>query len=140
AVVGFVATALWVPLLGFLGGPATVKRKTVFGKDVSFYLLALPWYDAVVSAVITVLVATMALWAVTGLGFYPSSGRPWHHPAYSLRWGSTRSPRVIDTVDADSWAIGEMIWEKWLRQGLVLAMLLCFASAASRFLGRYHLI
>jgi uncharacterized membrane protein (UPF0182 family) len=33
-----------------------------------------------------------------------------------------------------------MIWGRWIRQGLALGALLCLASAASRLLGRYHLI
>src|SRR5271165_4233699 len=49
ALVGFGATTLWTPLLGFLGANATGTSDPVFGKDISFYLLVLPWYDAVVS-------------------------------------------------------------------------------------------
>jgi uncharacterized protein len=140
AVVAFSATMLWIPLLGFLGATATGTSDPVFGKDVSFYLLALPWYDAVVGIVITVLVVTIALWALIGLGSYPSAGRPWDHPAYYLGSGNSRSLRVIEAVDAESSAQSEAIWQGWLRQGLVLGMLLCVTSGASRFLGRYHLI
>lgn len=140
ALVGFGATTLWIPLLGFLGSSATEASDPVFGKDISFYLLVLPWYDAVVAIVITVLVMTIALWALIGLAFYPSSGRPWHQPAYRLGWGTRRSLRVIDSDDADSWPESEMIWRGWLRQGLVLATLLCITMGVSRFLGRYHLI
>jgi uncharacterized membrane protein (UPF0182 family) len=140
ALVAFGATTLWIPLLGFLGATSTGTSDPVFGKDISFYLLALPWYDAVVSIVITVLVITIALWALIGLGFYPSSGRPWNHPAYRLRWGNHRSLRVIDAMDANSLAQSEMIWRGWLRRGVVLAMLLCVAMGGARFLGRYHLV
>jgi len=140
ALVGFGATTLWIPLLGFLGASATGASDPVFGKDISFYLLALPWYDAVVSIVTTVLIMTIALWALIGLAFYPSSGRPWHRPAYRLGWDTRPSLRVIDSDDADSWPESEMIWRRWLRQGLVLATLLCLTMGVSRFLGRYHLI
>jgi len=140
ALVGFGATTLWIPLLGFLGASATGASDPVFGKDISFYLLALPWYDAVVSIVTTVLIMTIALWALIGLAFYPSSGRPWHRPAYRLGWDTRPSLRVIDSDDADSWPESEMIWRRWLRQGLVLATLLCITMGVSRFLGRYHLI
>ena len=146
AVIAFSATTLWIPLLGFLGATATGTSDPVFGKDVSFYLLALPWYDALVIIVITVLVITIALWAFIGLMFYPNSGRPWDHLAdylgpgsrgspwdHDFEPGSTRSLRVKGAIDA-------IIWEGWLRQGLVLGMLLCLSSGASRFLGRYHLI
>ena len=140
ALVGFGATTLWIPLLGFLGASATGASDPVFGKDISFYLLALPWYDAVVSIVTTVLIMTIALWALIGLAFYPSSGRPWHRPAYRLGWDTRPSLRVIDSDDADSWPESEMIRRRWLRQGLVLATLLCIMMGVSRFLGRYHLI
>jgi len=140
ALVGFGATTLWIPLLGFLGASATGASDPVFGKDISFYLLALPWYDAVVSIVTTVLIMTIALWALIGLAFYPSSGRPWHRPAYRLGWDTRPSLRVIDSDDADSWPESEMIRRRWLRQGLVLATLLCLTMGVSRFLGRYHLI
>ena len=140
ALVGFGATTLWIPLLGFLGASATGASDPVFGKDISFYLLALPWYDAVVSIVTTVLIMTIALWALIGLAFYPSSGRPWHRPAYRLGWDTRPSLRVIDSDDADSWPESEMIRRRWLRQGLVLATLLCITMGVSRFLGRYHLI
>ena len=140
ALVGFGATTLWIPLLGFLGASATGASDPVFGKDISFYLLALPWYDAVVSIVTTVLIMTIALWALIGLAFYPSSGRPWHRPAYRLGWETRPSLRVIDSDDAESWPESEMIRRRWLRQGLVLATLLCITMGVSRFLGRYHLI
>jgi len=140
ALVGFGARTLWISLLGFLGATATGSNDPVFGKDISFYLLALPWYDAVVSIVITVLVITIVLWALLGLGCYPASGRPWNQPAYRLGWGTRRSLRVIDAVNADSWTESEMIWKAWLRQGMVLAMLFCAVMGVARFLGRYHLV
>jgi uncharacterized membrane protein (UPF0182 family) len=133
ALLGLGATVLWVPLLGYLGGTSAGIADPVFGKDLSFYLLALPWYDAVVGIVVTVLVVTIALWAVIGVGFYPSSGRPWYQPAF-------RRLQVVDAVDAESWAQSETVWRRWLRQGLVLAALFCVAMGTARFLGRYHLI
>ena len=130
-----------MPLLGFLGATASGTSDPIFGKDVSFYLLALPWYDAVVGLIITILVITIAFWAVIGLGLYPRSGRPWDLLAdYHLRSGSVQSLRVIDADDAVSRAQSAVIWQRWLRQGLVLGMLLCLSSGASRFLDRYHLI
>jgi len=140
ALVGFGATTLWIPLLGFLGASVTGTSDPVFGKDISFYLLVLPWYDAVVSIVTTVLVITIALWALIGLGFYPASGRPWHQPAYRLGWSGRRSLRVIDAVDAGSWTETEAIWRGWLRQGMALTALFCVTMGAARFLGRYHLV
>jgi hypothetical protein len=113
SLLGVGATVLWVPLLGYLGETSAGITDPAFGKDLSFYLLALPWYDAVVNIVITVLVVTIGLWAVIGLGFHPSSGRPWNQLAF-------RRLRVVDAVDAESWAQSETVWQQWLRQGLVL--------------------
>ena len=100
AVVAFSATTLWVPLLGFLGATATGTSDPVFGNDISFYLLALPWYDDLVDIVMTVLVITIALWAVIGLGLYPRSGRPWDHFADYLGNAVRKSLRMIGAVDA----------------------------------------
>jgi len=140
ALVGFVATTLWVPLLGFLGATGTGAVDPVFGKDISFYLLVLPWYDAVVAIVITALVMTIALWALIGLAFYPSTGRPWHQQRYRIGSRPRRSLRVIEPDDAESWPESEIIWREWLRQGLVLAAFFCVAMGVARFLGRYHLV
>lgn len=102
--------------------------------------MLLPWYDGLVSLAITILVITLALWALIGLAPYPNSGRPWNHPAYLLGWGSSRPLRVIDAADADSWTQSEVVWNQWLRQGLVLGMLFCALMGVGRFLGRYHLV
>jgi uncharacterized membrane protein (UPF0182 family) len=140
AVIAFGATTLWLPLIGFLGATATGTSDPVFGKDISFYLLALPWYDDVVSVVTTVLVITIALWAVIGPGLYPRSGRPWDRLSYYFGPRRAEPLRVIGDVDKRSRAQSEMIWERWLRQGLMLGALLCLSWGVSRFLGRYHLI
>lgn len=100
----------------------------------------MPWYYAVVHLVIAVLVSTIALWAAIGFGCYPSSGRPWTAGAFGLRGRNRRSLRVIDPVDIESWAQSEAVWERWLRQGLVVAELFCLAMGVARFLGRYQLI
>jgi uncharacterized membrane protein (UPF0182 family) len=140
ALVGIGATTLWIPLLGYFGATASGTSDPVFSKDISFYLLVLPWYDAVVAIMITVLVMTITLWALMGFAFYPNSGRPWHQPAYRLGSSTRRSLRVIESDDADSWPQNELIWRGWLRQGVALAMLLCISMGISRFLGRYHLV
>jgi uncharacterized protein len=140
AVVAFSVTTFGIPLLGFLGATATGTKDPVFGMDVSFYLLALPWFDGVVSLVIIVLVITIALWTLIGLTFYPSSGRPWNLLTYDHGPGDGHSLRVIDAVGADSLARNKMIWDRWLRQGLVLGMLLGLSSGVDRFLSRYHLV
>ena len=138
SVVAFSATTLWRPLLGFLGATATGASDPVFGRDISFYLLALPWYDDLVGIVMIVLSVTIALWAAFGLGLYPRAGRPWEHFADYLTQRSRPSLRMIGGVDARTQS--EVIWGRWIRQGLVLGALLCFASGAARLLDRYHLV
>jgi len=140
AVVGLSATTLWVPLLGFLGATATGASDPVFAKDISFYLLALPWYDDVTGMVTTVLALTIALWAAIGLGLYPRSGRLRDHFNDYLAQRNTQLLRMIGAIDPDARTQSGMIWGRWISQGLVLAALLCFASGVSRFLDRYHLI
>ena len=140
AVVALSATTLWLPLLGFLGATATGTSDPVFGNDISFYLLALPWYDDVVSVVTTVLVITIALWAVIGPGLYPRSGRPWDRLTEYFGPRGAEPLRVVGTVDSRSRTQSDMIWKRWLRQGLILGALLCLSWGVSRFLDRYHLI
>jgi uncharacterized protein len=140
AVVGLGSTTLWVPLLGFLGATTSGTSDPVFAKDISFYLLALPWYDDVTGIVTTVLALTIALWAAVGLGLYPRSGRLRDHFNDYLAQRNTQLLRMIGAVDPDARTQSGMIWGRWIRQGLVLAALLCFASGVSRFLGRYYLI
>ena len=139
-VVGLSATTLWVPLLGFLGATATGTSDPVFSKDISFYLLVLPWYDDLLNIVMTVLVITIALWAVIGLGLYPRSGRALDHFNDYLKQPGTQVLRMIGAVEADAPAQCGTIWGRWIRKGLVLGALLCFASGVSRFLDRYYLI
>jgi uncharacterized membrane protein (UPF0182 family) len=136
AFVGLGTTPGWILLMGFLGAAPSGTRDPVFGRDLSFYLLALPWYDAVVATVTVVLVAAIAAWAVVALAFYPRSGRPWQQSV----WAHSRRLRLVEADQTEWPAPGAQIWEDWLRQGLALAMLFCLAMAVARLLGRYHLV
>jgi len=140
AVIGLSAATLWISLLGFLGATAAGTSDPVFGRDISFYLLALPWYVDLLGTVTTVLMITIVLWAAVGLWLYPHRGRPWEHFGDYLRSHNTQFLRSIGAVDADTRTHEEMIWERWIRQGLVLGALFCFVSGVSRFLDRYYLI
>src|SRR5208337_2437502 len=62
AMIGFLATPLWVPLMRFLGATPAGVVDPVFGRDLSFYLLALPLYDDIVEIVILILCLVIALW------------------------------------------------------------------------------
>ena len=140
AMVAFGATALWTPLMGFLGATPSGMTDPVFGKDLSFYLLGLPLYEEAVYLAIWILVLTMAASAGIGFLLYPRPGQPWrYHSQY---------PMPIDVGSADHGKDGEVhflaiprnIWDSWLRQGLALGALLCLCFALGRFLDRYHLI
>ncbi|HLX15001.1 MAG TPA: UPF0182 family protein [Bradyrhizobium sp.] len=140
AIVAVSATALWISLLGFLGATATGTTDPVFGKDISFFLLALPLYNNLLDIVLTVLAITIVLWAAIGLWLYPSAGRPWEHFGDYLRSQNTHFLHLMGAADADAQARSGMIWGRWMGQGLALAALLCLASGVSRFLDRYYLV
>jgi hypothetical protein len=113
--VGLSETINWISLMGFLGAAPSGTRDPVFGKDLSFYLLALPWYEAVVGTLITVLLITIAVWGFCGLAFFPKSGRPWHQSGF--RFGSAHRPplRLVAADATDPPTPAEQIWEDWLR-------------------------
>ena len=134
ALIGFFATPLWIPLMRFLGATATGVVDPVFGRDLSFYLLALPLYDDVVDIVIGVLCLAIALWL--GIGPAARSGTA----AFVKRLAPGRTPdhygSVVLLSPGPSWADGA----GWIRQGMILGALLCVALGISRFLARYHLV
>ena len=138
------ATRLWTPLIGFLGATPSGITDPVFGRDLSFYLLRLPVYEAALRLMMTLLVITIVGWAVIGAVSYLR--QPLRPP---MPWGARR-PRLAlvdagpaDTVEAvmsKALAAGDAAWNSWLPRGLVLGALFCLGCAALRFLGRYHLI
>ncbi len=132
AMAGFLATSLWIPLMRFLGATPAGVVDPVFGRDLSFYLLALPLYDDIVEITIGILCVVIALWAA--LGMVARSGTA----AFAYRrdpFGASY-PRQSVAVLSPSRAV----WVSWLRQGMVLGALLCVAFGASQFLARYHLV
>ncbi len=143
AIVGLIAAEWWTSLLAFLGATQAGVVDPVFGRDVSFYLLALPFYDGVLGFVTTVLVLTLMAWAMIGLSCYPWATRVWrgseptiesdHAPALML-------PALMLPDIALPFPFARLVWDGWLRQGAVLALLFCLAAAAGRFLARYHLV
>ena len=118
-VVGYLATPLWIPTMRFVGAIPAGTVDPVFGKDLSFYLLALPLYDDIVDFAIAILCLTIALWVVLGMAI--------DRAATALAARPSHSQTLADAA-------------AWLRQGIVLVALLCLAFGASRFLGRYHLL
>jgi uncharacterized membrane protein (UPF0182 family) len=125
SLIGYLATPLWVPLLRFLGMTTAGDADPIFGKDVSFYLLALPFYDDVLDIAIAILLLTIAFWF---------AGRLFMHRATVLIHGlSGGGALALLPQSKKAQAI-------WLRQGIILGALLCLAFAASRFLARFHLV
>jgi uncharacterized protein len=78
--IGFLTTALWIPLMRFLGAPATGVADPVFTKDLSFYLLDLPLYDDIVDIGIAVLCLTIVLWLVVGVAVRRGATTLVHRP------------------------------------------------------------
>jgi uncharacterized membrane protein (UPF0182 family) len=140
AVVAFGATSLWTPLMIFLGAAPSGVTDPVFGKDLSFYLLALPFYEGVSYLVIKILVVTIVAWAGIGFLFYPRLGRPWWYRSQYPTLVEHRSPSGKETDDAHFFAGRGIAWEGWLRQAMVLGVLFCLSFGLTRFFGRYHLI
>ncbi len=136
AVVAFETTSLWTPLLAFLGATPSGVNDPVFGKDLSFYLLALPLYEGVIYLAITILVLTIAAWALIGFLFYPRPGQPWRY--------HSRYPALIDDDEegagAHLVALRQAAWGGWLRQGMALGALFCLCAGLALFFERYHLV
>src|SRR6266566_1410872 len=130
--VGFLATPLWVPLIRFFGATTADVADPVFSKDLSFYLLILPFYDDIVELVITILCLKVVLWAIIGFAVRRGATalvyRPHPGGAFHANWNAA-------VLSAQNWDP-----QAWLRQGLALGALLCLALGASRFLARYHLV
>jgi hypothetical protein len=130
--VGFLATSLWIPLMRFLGATTADVADPVFGKDLSFYLLALPFYDDVVDVIITILFLTVVLWAVIGFALRRAAGVLIYRPHSGQVLHLNRNAIFASAQNWDH--------QLWLRQGLALAALLCLAMGANRLLARYHLV
>ncbi len=133
AVVAFLAMPYWVAVMRYLGATAAGSADPVFGKDLSFYLLALPLYDEIVSFLIALLVITIAIWAISGLVAYQRR----QDFLKLLHESGAFHAKVYSGHDL---AADEGVWARWTSQGIVLAMMLCIVLGVSRFLGRYHLV
>ena len=125
---------LWSPLTAYLGATASGVVDPVFGKDVSFYLLILPFYEAVVGLATTLVVIAVAAWAFIGLLLYGPSLQLGRREIL-LQTRSDSLQRMFATRQlAPPPALGA-----WLRQGMALGALFCLCRALAWFLDRYHL-
>jgi len=102
ALVGFLGTPLWIPLMRFLGAISAGVVDPVFGRDLSFYLLVLPFYDDIVEIVIAILCVVIALWVGVGMAARSGSGRAWFSaPSCASRWGRVGSWPAITSLWPD---------------------------------------
>jgi uncharacterized protein len=140
ALVAWGATGLWIPLLAFLGATPSGTSDPVFGRDLSFYLLELPFYSRVVDLCYLVLGVTIAAWFVAGrlLNLQPPSPRTDIVAAGSGRRRSDE--RAILVINSNPLRFLGPYSVRWLRQGAMLAMLFSLVAVAGRVLGRYHLV
>jgi uncharacterized protein len=145
ALVASDAMDLWTPLTAFLGATPSGVTDPVFGKDLSFYLLELPFYESAVRLVMTLLVITLFAWAAVGIPLYL---RPLLRPTMEMPWGNRR-PRLalVEDIAPDSGPVDVKLiaarhaaWDHWLVQGFALGALFCAGCAVLRFFGRYHLV
>ena len=145
ALVGLGAITLWQPLAGFLGATRSGISDPVFGLDLSFYLLALPVYDAGARLFMTLLVITIVGWVVIGvvsyrrlpLSFLTLRGGP--HPRFTVV--DADASDTVEAVMSKALAAAQATaWNTWLPQGLILAALFCLGCASLDLLARYRLI
>ena len=134
ALIGFLATPLWIPLMRFLGATPAGIADPVFGRDISFYLLALPLYDDIVEIVIAIICVVIALWVV--IGMVARSGTV----AFTYRPDPLAASQAHRSVAVLSSGQSQALMATWIRQGMILGTLLCVAFGVSRFLARYHLV
>ena len=129
--IAYLATPLWIPLLRFLGMTPAGHADPVFSKDLSFYLLALPFYDDVLDIAIAILSLMVALWFVAGIFM--------HRGRTALIYGLSGSGAFLHGSPVlVPQSRGAQV--TWLRQGMLLGALLCLAFGANRYLARYHLV
>jgi uncharacterized protein len=133
ALVGFLATPLWIPLMRFLGATAVGTADRVFSKDLSFYLLALPLYDDIIDIIITILGFTIVIWLIIGITVRRRATALTYRPDQG---GPPHLSRNVVALLPDNRAAQAI----WMRHGMVLGALLCAAMGASQFLARYHLV
>jgi hypothetical protein len=128
ALVGFLATPLWIPLMRFLGATSAGVVDPVFGSDLSFYLLALPLYDDIVEIVIAILCVVIAVWV--GVGMAARSGTAAFVPRPDP-FGASYLARSVAILSPNP---SSAVWVNWIRQGMLLGTLLCITLGMSRFL------
>ncbi|HEV2365083.1 MAG TPA: UPF0182 family protein [Caulobacteraceae bacterium] len=144
------ATWLWAPLTAFLGRTPSGVVDPLFGADLAFWLLTLPFLQAVLSVITTFVVIAILAWAVLGFVLGPwrrlrrrfvlirdGAGGPQGAGADLARFferGGGGRPSVPPTASAGPWPS-----TAWVSQGMALGALWCLTRAAARGLARYDL-
>ena len=140
AMIALGAAGQWTPLVAYLGAAPSGVKDPLFDKDLAFYLLELPVYEGIIHLVYTIVIVTIAAGGAIGHLLYPRVGKPWRYHSQYPAVIDGHSSGVQGTGAAPFLAAHGTAWEAWIRQGMVLGALLCVASAAGRFFGRYHLV
>ena len=131
AFVALVATGLWMPLTALLGAAPSGVADPVFGQDIAFYLLALPFYEAVIRLAMTLVGVTLVAWAAAGLVFLA----PWRRRLALVDVSPDTTPAAIERL----FGARPLARDAWLRQGLALGALFCLCAGLGTFLARYRL-
>jgi uncharacterized membrane protein (UPF0182 family) len=131
------AIDLWSPLTAFLGATPAGVRDPVFGADLSFYLLVLPFYEQVVDLVATLVLITILAWVASGLLIYPRLASPWRarSPFLALVGAGLDAKQGRDVPSPPA---SPVRWDAWFAQGLMLGALFCLASGLGRCLSLFH--
>lgn len=135
AVIALGATGLWMRVAAFLGAAPSGVADPLFGRDLSFYLLALPLYRAILALATTFVVLAFLGWLVLGLVFSGS----WRRINRRLTLVGDDSATAKRAIEARFFAARPIAGDVWLRHGLALGALFCLFSGLSTFLGRYQL-
>jgi len=138
-VIGWGTASSWMPLVAYLGAMPSGTTDPVFGRDLSFYLLALPLYDYLVGLAHLVVFVVLFVWGARGVMMHQAQApsplaMARHNPQLP------QGDQTILVVGNNPFRLLGPFSTRWLRQGALLAALYCLVAAAARVLGRYHLV
>jgi uncharacterized membrane protein (UPF0182 family) len=137
ALAGFAATGLWSPLTAYLGRTPTGVTDPMFGQDLSFYMLGLPVYEAILGIATSLVVITLIPWAIFGALYFGARSRVFRPPLRVIEDGSGSS---FGAVKNRFFAVRSADAKGWITQGLALGALFFVCLGLGALLGRFHLV
>ena len=138
AVIGWGTTSSWMKVVAYLGGTPSGTTDPVFGRDLSFYLLALPLYDHLVGLAHLVIFVVLFAWGAWGAMAHQA--QPPSPLAMAHQTPLAPGDQPIWVAGISRLRFHGPFSTRWLRQGALLVALYCLVAAAGRVLGRYHLV